>query len=42
VNTRARREWDITMVAVPPPTTGPVIIWASCAVSTAAICWLLA
>ena len=30
------------MVAVPPPFTAPVIMVASRAVSTAAICWLLA
>src|SRR5579859_3726076 len=32
----------MTIVAVPPPATVPVVIRASCAVSTTAICWLLA
>jgi len=31
----------LTIVTVPPPATAPVIMVASRAVSTAAICWLL-
>src|SRR5690242_19098091 len=42
VNTSSRMEWDMTMVTVPPPRTGPVFMVASLAVSTVATCWLLA